>query len=57
MQIDAQRPALAAAETADPRGRQAIQESFITGYRFVMWVAVALALASSASAAALINRE
>jgi MFS family permease len=56
-QIDRQRPALAAAETSDPRGRQAIQESFIAGYRFVMWIAVALAVASSASAAALIGRE
>ena len=40
-------------ETADPRGRQAIQESLITGYRFVMWIAFALAVTSSASAVAL----
>jgi hypothetical protein len=56
-QIDAQRPRLAAAQTDDPRGRQAIQESFIAGYRLVLWTAAALAAASSASAVALIDRE
>jgi EmrB/QacA subfamily drug resistance transporter len=56
-QIDAQRPRLAATQTDDPRGRQAIQESFIAGYRLVLWTAAALAAASSASAAVLIDRE
>ena len=55
--IDAQRRNLGAAETNDPRGREAIQRSFVTGYRYVLWIAVALAVASSASAAALINRD
>jgi MFS family permease len=53
-EIDAQRPNLAAAVTSDSRGRKAIEESFVSSYRFVLWIAVALALASSASAAALI---
>jgi predicted MFS family arabinose efflux permease len=53
-EIDAQRPSLAAATTSDSRGRRAIEESFLSGYRFVSWIAVALALASSVSAAAFI---
>ena len=56
-QIQAQRTKLAAAKTEDPRGRQAIEEAFVEGYRTVLWVSVALALASSLSAAVLIGRE
>jgi EmrB/QacA subfamily drug resistance transporter len=57
MEIDAQRPRLAAAEISDPAGRHAIDEAFVAGFRMVLWVAVALALASSLSAAWLIRTE
>jgi hypothetical protein len=56
-QIQAQKSKLAAAKTEDTRGRQAIELAFIEGYRTVLWVSVALALASSLSAAVLIGRE
>jgi MFS family permease len=53
--VDAQRPRLAAIETDEPRLREAIDESFIEGYRVVLWIAAALAVASSVSGAALIG--
>jgi EmrB/QacA subfamily drug resistance transporter len=53
--IEAQRSRLAAAETEDAHGRQAIDEAFVAGYRIVLWVAAGLSLASSLSAAALIR--
>ena len=53
--IEGQRAKLAAAEANDAAGRRAIQQSFVDGYRMVLWVAVGLAVASSLSAAALIR--
>ena len=56
-QIEAQRSRLAATETRDARGRQAIEDAFIAGYRTVLWIAAGLALASSLSAAVLIREQ
>ncbi len=55
--IHAQRAKLAAVETDDALGRRAIQDSFIDGYRTVLWCAFALALASSVTAALLIRND
>ncbi|MEO8663251.1 MAG: MFS transporter [Bryobacteraceae bacterium] len=52
-----ERPKLAAIETTDAPARLAIQESFLEGYRAVLYIAAALAVASSLSAAALIGRR
>ena len=54
-QVDAQRSRLAAAEVTDAGARHAIDESFVTGYRFLVWMGAALALASSLVAAVLIQ--
>ena len=53
--IDAQRPKLGAIETGNGDAREAVQGAFVSGYRDVVWFAVALAVASAASAAALID--
>ncbi|MBV9612524.1 MAG: MFS transporter [Acidobacteriaceae bacterium] len=54
-QIDSQRSKLAAIQTTNSAAHRAIAESFIAGYRFVLWIAVALALASSVSASVFID--
>jgi MFS family permease len=56
-EIAAQRSKLAAIETKDASARQAIKESFVSGYRTILWVAAALAAASSLSAAVLISSK
>jgi len=56
-QVYAQRSRLAAAETTEPQARRAIADSFVGGYRTVLLLAAGLALASSASAAALIGQR
>ncbi len=56
-EIESGRSKLAAAQTADPSGREAIAEAFVAGYRSVLWAAAGLALASSLSALALIKTE
>jgi len=56
-QIEAQRSRLAAIETRDAQGRQAVQDAFVAGYQMVLWVAAGMAIASSMSAAVLIRTE
>lgn len=56
-QVDAQRHNLAAVETTDPRARQAIDLAFVDGYRWVLWISAALAVASATSAALLIESK
>ena len=48
--IEAQRSQLAAIQTADPRIHHAIDEAFVHGFRRILWLAVALSLASAVCA-------
>jgi EmrB/QacA subfamily drug resistance transporter len=52
--VISQRSKLAAIQTNDPDARAAIDQSFIAGFRSVVWVATALAVASSLTASLLI---
>jgi predicted MFS family arabinose efflux permease len=56
-EITAQRSKLAAARTDSARGKQAIGEAFVAGYRTVAWVSAGLSIASCLSAAMLIGRR
>lgn len=53
--VDAARPQLAAAHNLDPRVQHAITESFLTGYRAVIWIATGLAVLSAVTAWLLIE--
>jgi EmrB/QacA subfamily drug resistance transporter len=53
-QIEAQRPKLAAIATDAAQAQQAIRESFVAGYRNVLWISAALAILSAVCAAILI---
>jgi len=56
-QIDQQRSKLAGAQTSDPSAQRAIADSFVAGYRVVLWIGMGLALASGLSAFVLIDRK
>jgi EmrB/QacA subfamily drug resistance transporter len=56
-EIDSQRSKLAAIQTTNPKVRAVIAQSFVAGYRSVLWIAVALSAASSISAALLIDSK
>ena len=55
--VDEQRPKLAAATSSDPRILHAVAESFVSGYRVVLWIATGLSLASALSAFLLLDSE
>jgi EmrB/QacA subfamily drug resistance transporter len=54
-QVDAARPLLAAAHSPDPSVQHAITESFLSGYRAVIWIAMSLAALSGVTAWLLIE--
>jgi MFS family permease len=49
-QIDAVRPLLAAAHNSNPVVQRAINESFVSGYRSVIWIAAGIAALSAIAA-------
>jgi EmrB/QacA subfamily drug resistance transporter len=55
--IQAQRSRLGAAQSPDPRGRLAIEEAFVDGFRTIAWIASALACGSALISAALMSRR
>ena len=54
-QVDAARPQLAAAHSPDPMVQHAIAESFLSGYRAVIWIATGTAALSAITAWLLIE--
>jgi EmrB/QacA subfamily drug resistance transporter len=56
-QVESQRNRLAGAETHDERARLVIRESFVAGYRRLLWGAALLTVASALCAAALVERS
>ena len=54
--IQAQQSRLAAVQTGDPRAKRAVEEAFVYGFHRIIWVAVALSLASAACAQLLSNQ-
>jgi EmrB/QacA subfamily drug resistance transporter len=56
-EINSQRPKLAAAQTTDSRGSEIVKESFIAGYRIVVFIAAGLGLASALTALLLIRNQ
>ncbi len=52
--VESQRSKLAAIQTNDAAPRRAVEESFVEGYRLVLWMAAGLAALNSVSAAALL---
>jgi len=56
-EITRQRNKLAAIETADTRGRQAVAEAFVAAFRVVVLISAVLGVVSSLSAAVLIRND
>jgi EmrB/QacA subfamily drug resistance transporter len=55
--VEAQRAKLAGAEVDDADGRRAVQESFVVGYRHVLWEAAALCAAGALASALFVERR
>jgi EmrB/QacA subfamily drug resistance transporter len=56
-QVDRQRPKLAAIETDDEDAREAVKQSFVAGFRSVVWISVIIGIGSSIIAAAMIGDQ
>jgi hypothetical protein len=50
-QIESQKSRLAAIDSKDREGQEAIASSFVAGFRGIAWISAGLALASSGAAA------
>lgn len=56
-EILGQRAKLAAIETNDAKGRSAVNQAFVAGFRVVLWMAAGLAVAASFSGASILRTE